>query len=936
MSLYNRIIDLQKLHKAWDRVRKNKPAAGVDYITYEQFEENKSEELKKLNRELKDHSYSVLPVKLVKLYKDGKEREIALYSMRDKVVQQSVSSELNLMYDTLFSSQSFAYRNNKSALDAVNSISEQIEKRRYQFVAKLDILHYFDTILWENMLPLLKRRIKEDDVLELIEKNVRGESLDVSGELVEKWKGIYQGSAVSPILSNIYLMEFDHEMARQPIEYVRYSDDILILAEDRERLQAVLHLAKVELERRGLAINERKSVCAPLEQGADFLGYHFSAQGKSIPAKAEKNLSERLEMMWLTSADLTVKEKFGKALEIIGGWEQYFREQRLPVSVIEYAALVYAAKGKKDYQRELMNNRSHYVNIYKDITVYLAEIWQRENRLDLELLEYEQFYQIWSDEPFPQTYGSIAVSELVNFYRKEMIGESRDHAVELMQLYTDMGQYEKAQFWSAKKTNEKEKAPLLGMNTQKAGASLAVQYTPSSIDRIMKVLVGREDLYSKEVLAGGNRRSFEMQAIPLSKQAVIEHLKGKETLGTYIQRSNATVHYIVVDVDISKKIMLQYERESSEYQAYLEKARNTAGNILKLYHEFGLQGYVEYSGCRGYHVWLFFSEWIPTRYANMFCEMLEKKLGDKEEEIHLEFFPNKTRIKPGKLGQVLKLPYGVHSKTGEQSYFLDVHGNPVEELDPFLDGIATFSVSAIKKVLQAGMGAKEMAEKKAAEISVEEFGTIPETILEILSKCSLMRYLCHKALKTCYLTHFERLSVLYVFGHMGESGREFVHQIMSYTLNYQYNVTERFIQRIPAKPVSCIKLREQYKMITAEYGCNCNFRQSKNCYPSPVLHAISRSSDLPEEITLPTSRTVTDEKAKKVIEEMNIHKRSQELASRILEFKKQKRGIDAAIHKVEKELERIYDNAGIDCLEVEMGLLVRRKTEHGYEWLIEI
>ena len=80
----------------------------------------------------------------------------------------------------------------------------------------------------------------------------------------------------------------------------------------------------------------------------------------------------------------------------------------------------------------------------------------------------------------------------------------------------------------------------------------------------------------------------------------------------------------------------------------------------------------------------------------------------------------------------------------------------------------------------------------------------------------------------------------------------------------------------------------------------------------------------------------TEEKAKKVIEEMNIHKRSQELASSILEYKKQKRGIDAAIHKVEKELERIYDNAGIDRLEVEMGLLVRRKTENGFEWLIEI
>jgi hypothetical protein len=125
-------------------------------------------------------------------------------------------------------------------------------------------------------------------------------------------------------------------------------------------------------------------------------------------------------------------------------------------------------------------------------------------------------------------------------------------------------------------------------------------------------------------------------------------------------------------------------------------------------------------------------------------------------------------------------------------------------------------------------------------------------------------------------------------------------------------------------------------MITAEYGCNCEFKRSKNCYPSPVLHAISLSTDLQEGITLPTSRTLSKEKEKKVMDEMNIHTKAQELATKILTLKKQKRSIDQSIRKIERELEQIYDNAGIDCLEVEMGLLVRRKTETGYEWFIEI
>ena len=186
------------------------------------------------------------------------------------------------------------------------------------------------------------------------------------------------------------------------------------------------------------------------------------------------------------------------------------------------------------------------------------------------------------------------------------------------------------------------------------------------------------------------------------------------------------------------------------------------------------------------------------------------------------------------------------------------------------------------------------------------------------------------------MTHFERLSVLYVFGHVGEDGKEFVHDVMRQTMNYQYNVTQKFIDRLPEKPVSCVKLREQYRKVSAEVGCNCSFKRTKNCYPSPVLHAISLVKDGQDVITIPTSRTLSAEREKKVIEELNIHKKAQELAVRILELRKQKRSIEKSVRKVEKELEKVYDSIDANALEIEMGLLVRRKTEEGYEWVIEI
>lgn len=86
MGLYNKIIDIQKLGQAWDRVKKNKPACGVDHITYEMFEERRREELKQLHMELAEHRYESLPVKLSEIYKGEKVRTIALFSMRDKVL----------------------------------------------------------------------------------------------------------------------------------------------------------------------------------------------------------------------------------------------------------------------------------------------------------------------------------------------------------------------------------------------------------------------------------------------------------------------------------------------------------------------------------------------------------------------------------------------------------------------------------------------------------------------------------------------------------------------------------------------------------------------------------------------------------------------------------------------------------------------------------
>lgn len=360
--------------------------------------------------------------------------------------------------------------------------------------------------------------------------------------------------------------------------------------------------------------------------------------------------------------------------------------------------------------------------------------------------------------------------------------------------------------------------------------------TITSAGKMLHLLTGREDIFSRESIDYNNRRKVENDLRPLTENIMKDHLMGKLTIDTFVQRPNATVRFTVIDLDISKRILLQIDQKSEEYKVYLKKALDIAIGIRKILSQMGITCYVEYSGSRGHHVWILYTEWVPTRYANMLCDIIERKMA-KDEDISVEFFPNKTKI---------------------------------------------------------------------------------------------------KAVKTSYLTHFERLTVLYVFGHLGDEGREFVHKVMSFTLNYKYNVTENFIRKMPEKPVSCVKLRDQYKRLTAEFGCSCIFKRSKNCYPSPVLHAISLADDLQSDITLPTSRSLTKEKENKVKAEMNVHTKADDLATRLLDMRKQKRALDKNIRKIEKELGEIFDIQKIDCLEIEMGMLTRRKNGESYEWFIEI
>ena len=940
MSLYNKIIDLQKLQSAWRDVLKNKPKEGVDCITYEMFEENKKEYLKELWEELVNHTYECLPVQLVPLYKGEKVRYISLYCMRDKVVQNSISRELSLLYEAEFSDSVYAYRRGKSALQAAQVIEKNIVKTGKGYALRTDIHAFFDCILHDVLIEKLREKIREEDVMNLILKIIQTSSLEKNGELAEKKIGIYQGATIAPILSNIYMMDIDRKVERDVGFYIRYSDDILLLFPGYEAAISYKKQLSLYLEGVGLSLNEQKTEILSFEEGFEFLGYRFDGSGISVPQKAEQQLEQRLEDVWMNPDFHSLNERLEKGLEIVNGWEQYFTSEREIHSIMEYAVWVYQMERKRNLNLEEMRRRRISVeNSFKDIALYLAGIW-RKNQMPLWVLyEYEEYYGLSEmnkemvleeNDPF--------VEELLDLYSRYVVQEADELRVELIQIYSDMKMYQKATVLTERAKENIKSNRMIRIAKQEPCVEKVIHLSSDEISRYLELFAGREDVYAIDTISERGKRKCEEVLQPLLPEVVKRHLQGDETISTFVQRSNGTAKFLVIDVDISKGVLLQNIREEIS-QEYMNQCLHAALEIMQVLSHLGLKGYLEWSGYRGYHVWVFLSEWIPVRYINFLEDIISQKTKKlwESNEIQMEYFPNKTRVRNGKKGQSIKMPWGIHPKTGKRSYFIDSDGQQYLPQKHMMKDVAQFSGNTVRRIVSANRIEENEQEKIQTEVDYDlgEFGELTEAVCTVLNSCNLLRYLCQKARKTHYLNHFERLTILYVFGHVGEEGKEFIHKVMSFTLNYSYQTTQKFINRCPEKPISCLKLREQYKQITAEISCSCNFKRTKNCYPSPVLHAL-KDADENCQVTIPLSKTISADKQKILKNEINTISKAQEIAEKMMELRKQKRNLEKSIKKCEQELGTIFDDKNTDSMEVKMGLLTRRKNNGEVEWVIEL
>ena len=326
-ELIEKILHRDNLNEAFKRVKSNKGSAGIDGITTEELLEHLKENKDKILGQIRARKYKPKPVKRVQIPKsNGKKRNLGIPTTTDRVIQQAIAQVLSPIYEKKFSENSYGFRPNRSAHDALKRIKE-IADEGNTWVVDLDLEKYFDTVNQSKLIQILSEEIKDGDVISLIHKYLKS-GIMIDGIKVNSDKGVPQGGPLSPLLANIYLNEADQELEKWGYKFVRYADDMLIFARNRKAAERYYKRVKKLLEGKlKLKVNEEKTSIRKLSQ-TKYLGYgfyHNNGTQLKVHKESLKKLKAKLKAVTSRSNALGYRQRRIKINQIVRGWIQYFK-----------------------------------------------------------------------------------------------------------------------------------------------------------------------------------------------------------------------------------------------------------------------------------------------------------------------------------------------------------------------------------------------------------------------------------------------------------------------------------------------------------------------------------------------------------------------------------------------------------------------------------
>jgi group II intron reverse transcriptase/maturase len=259
-------ITPEKMWEVFRNLRK-KASAGVDGVTYGEYEKDAEGNIRQLYRRLREGSYQAQPLRRVYIPKEnGKQRPISIPALEDKILQKVVVGLLNAIYEQDFLDCSYGFRPGRGQQQALDEVGRVTCTRPTGWILELDIQTYFDSIVREQLMEMIEKRVSDGSVLQLIRKWIKVGVIE-QGRLLTSETGTGQGQPISPLLANLYLHHildrwFEDEVKprlKGEAHEIRFADDGILCFEHKEDAEKVLRVLPKRFAKFGLTLHPEKT-----------------------------------------------------------------------------------------------------------------------------------------------------------------------------------------------------------------------------------------------------------------------------------------------------------------------------------------------------------------------------------------------------------------------------------------------------------------------------------------------------------------------------------------------------------------------------------------------------------------------------------------------------------------------------------------------------
>lgn len=329
-SLIDKVYRRSTLEAAWEQVRANAGAAGIDGQSIARFEAGAEKYLAELAEALEHERYRPQAVRRVEIDKPGGgKRPLGIPTVKDRIVQTAVKRVIEPIFEKAFCPTSYGFRPGRGAKDALREVDALIQDG-YTHVVDADLEQFFDRIDRVRLMGRLEEKISDGRMLSLLAGWLEQDIVHDAARWTPT-QGTPQGAVISPLLANVYLHPLDALMADDGYRMVRYADDFVILCRTPEEAEAALARVRAWVAENGLSLHPDKTCigdCSQPGQGFEFLGYRFECGRRWPRAKSIKSLKDRIRTRTGRTRGVSLSHVIEDLNPLLRGWFGYFKHSR--------------------------------------------------------------------------------------------------------------------------------------------------------------------------------------------------------------------------------------------------------------------------------------------------------------------------------------------------------------------------------------------------------------------------------------------------------------------------------------------------------------------------------------------------------------------------------------------------------------------------------